>query len=192
MKIQSYKKLFTFWFSVIIYDQTVEFSKKWIKSWKLKEQMDGAARSGKQNIVEGCDGMETSLKTAIKLCGVAKHSIEELVGDYEDFLRQRSLKKWKKDDSGIVRFRNESSGLIKNLSYLGSLGEEEKALDLLSKVKLPDVPETAANWLLTLCHQQTFLLHRQVESLKKKHEQEGGLTEKLYRKRKEFRDKALK
>jgi ribosome biogenesis SPOUT family RNA methylase Rps3 len=81
--------LFTNWFAVIIYDYTVEFVKRWISSWKLGEQMAGAARSGKRNIVESSDDMDTSLRTAIKLTGIAKGSHEELLGDYEDFLRQR-------------------------------------------------------------------------------------------------------
>ncbi|MDD3608101.1 MAG: four helix bundle suffix domain-containing protein [Candidatus Moranbacteria bacterium] len=177
---------------MIILDHTVRFTEKWIKSWKLKEQMDGAARSGKQNVVEGCDGMETSLKTGIKLCGVAKHSTEELIGDLEDFLRQRSLEKWGKQDRRVRNFRNQSSKLIGILSRLGKEGKEDKAWSIISRIKMPEKPESAANWLLTICHQQTFLLHRQVISLKNKHEKEGGLTEELYRKRKNYRDKNKK
>lgn len=178
--MQPYKKLFTFWFSVIIYDRTVEFCDKWIKSWKLREQMTGAARSGKQNIVEGSDGMATSLKTGIKLSGVAKHSLEELIGDFEDFLRQRKLEQWPKNNPRIIAWRTESAKLIRNLSNLGDLR-------LLGQFPLPERDEDAANFLLTLCHQATFLLHRQVEALKKKHMQEGGLTEELYKKRKAYR-----
>lgn len=73
MNTQPYKKLLTYWYSLIIYDLEVEFTAKYISSWKLREQMDGAARSGKQNIVEGSD--------------IAKASIEELIGDLEDFVR---------------------------------------------------------------------------------------------------------
>jgi hypothetical protein len=57
--------------------------------------MTGAARSGKQNIVEGTDNMGTSLKIAIKLTGTSKGSLEELIGDFEDFLRQRDSNLWK-------------------------------------------------------------------------------------------------
>jgi len=177
---QPYKKLFTFWFSVLIYDRTVEFRQKWIKSWKLKEQMEGAARSGKQNIVEGSDNLTTSLKVCIKLTGIAKSSIEELIGDLEDFLRQRGLAQWEKDDPRVRALRARSATLVRNLSHLRNLRE-------LEKLPLPQVQEDAANFLLTLCYQATYLLNRQVESLKTKHEKEGGLTEELYRKRKEFR-----
>jgi len=175
---QPYKKLFTYWFALIIYDLTVEFCNQWIKSWKLKEQMTGAARSGKQNIVEGSDGMKTSLKIAIKLTNVAKMSLEELLADYEDFLRQSGLKQWSKNDPRVVEFRNKSSKLVRNLSNLRRL--TQRAL-------LPQDPERAANLLLTLAHQATFLLNRQVEALEEKHRKEGGYTEKLYRERKEYR-----
>jgi four helix bundle suffix protein len=176
---QPYKKLFTFWFSVLIYDRTVEFCEKWIKSWKLKEQMEGAARSGKQNIVEGSDNLETSLKVAIKLTGIAKGSIEELIGDLEDFLRQRKLMQWEKNDPRVLKIRAESSKIVRNLSTL-------RDLRLLEQLLLPEQMEEAANFLLTLCHQATFLLDRQVKALEEKHKKEGGFSEKLYWERKKF------
>lgn len=179
--MQPYKKLYTFWFSVVIYDHTVEFCNRWIKSYKLKEQMTGAGRSGKQNIVEGSDDMGTSLKIAIKLSGTSKGSLEELTGDLEDYLRQNKLEKWDKNDLRIRKFRQESSKLIK---YLAETGNEE----ILKKVELPRDSERAANWLLTLCHQATFLLNRQINALIEKHKKEGGFTEKLYWERKRYLD----
>ncbi|MFA7319660.1 MAG: four helix bundle suffix domain-containing protein [Parcubacteria group bacterium] len=180
--MQPYKKLYTFWFSVVIYDHTVEFCNRWIKSWKLKEQMTGAARSGKQNIVEGSDDMGTSLKIAIKLSGTSKGSLEELTGDLEDFLRQNKLQKWDKSDQRTQKFRQESAKLIK---YLAETRNEE----ILKTVELPKDRERAANWLLTLCHQATYLLSHQVKSLEEKHMKEGGFTENLYNKRVEYREK---
>ncbi len=177
---QSYTKLFTYWFSLIIYDLTAEFCKKWIKSYKLSEQMTGAARSGKQNIIEGSEDMSTSLKTAIKLTNIAKGSLEELLADYEDFLRQRQLSIWSKTDSRVISWRAKFARLVKNLSYLRTLG------NLRQDFALPQNPEEAANLLLTLCHQASFLLNRQVEALIKKHTQEGGFTEKLYHARKNY------
>ncbi len=183
--MQPYKKLFTFWFSVLIYDRTVEFCEKRIKSWKLKEQMEGAARSGKQNIVEGSDNLTTSLKVAIKLTGIAKGSLEELIGDLEDFLRQRGFSQWEKNDPRVLALRSRSAKVVRNLSAL-------RDLRLLRQLPLPQKEEDAANFLLTLCHQTTYLLNRQVESLKAKHQKEGGLAEELYRKRTEFRRRNLK
>ena len=185
--MQPYKKLFTYWFSVIIYDLTVEFCERWIKSWKLKEQMTGAGRSGKQNIVEASDDMGVSLKLAIKMTGTAKGSIEELTGDFEDFLRQRKMLKWGKNDPRVLEMRARSAKLVRNLSDLSILGKEPETEKLLRTGELPADPEEAANFLLTLCHQDSLLLHRQVESLKIKHQKEGGFTEELYRKRKEYR-----
>ncbi len=180
MNTQPYKKLFTYWYSLIIYDLEVEFSKKYISGWKLREQMDGAARSGKQNIVEGSDSLKTSLKTGIKLTNVAKASIEELIGDLEDFLRQRKLQMWDKNDTRVLILREKYSKLVSNLSNLGSIGNE--------KWELPNDPEEAANLLLTLCHIATYLLNKQVDALERKHITEGGYTEKLYEQRQNYRN----
>lgn len=194
--MQAYKKLFTYWFSVLVYDLTVQFCQRWIPSWKLKEQMLGAARSGKQNIVEGAENMQTSLKIAINLTGVAKGSIEELIGDLEDYVRQNGLRQWDKSDARVEVFRRKAAELVRNLSNLedlsdlsslGSLREEK----LLKQFLLPNDAETASNLLLTLAHQATYLLHRQVEALKTKHMREGGLTEELYRKRVEYRKNSV-
>lgn len=201
--MQPYKKLFTYWFSVIIYDHTVEFCDKYISSYKLKEQMNGAARSGKQNIVEGSDNLKTSLKVAIKLTGIAKSSLEELIGDLEDFLRQHKLQQWDKSDTRVVRLRRQSAALVRNLSNLCSppvshsethklpkrpkFPTQQDTTTLLNQFQLPSSPEPAANYLLTLCHQATFLLDHQVDSLIKKHQLEGGFTEKLYQSRIKYR-----
>jgi four helix bundle suffix protein len=180
---QSYKKLLTYWYSLIIYDLEVEFTTKYITSWKLREQMDGAARSGKQNIIEGSDSLKTSLKTGIKLTNVAKASIEELIGDLEDFIRQRKLKMWDKNDPRVLEIRHKYSKIVSNLSNLGNLGNE--------RWQLPNNPEEAANLLLTLCHIATYLLNNQVDALERKHITEGGYTEKLYEQRQNYR-KSLK
>ncbi|MBI5358240.1 four helix bundle protein [Candidatus Amesbacteria bacterium] len=183
MNTQPYKRLLTYWYSLIIYDLEVEFTKKYIQSWKLHEQMDGAARSGKQNIVEGSDILKTSVKTGIKLTNVAKASIEELIGDIEDFIRQRKLKMWDKNDPRVLEIRSKYSKIVSNLSNLGSIGDE--------KWELPDDPEETANLLLTLCHIATYLLNKQVDALEHKLITEGGYTEKLYNLRQDFR-KSLK
>jgi four helix bundle suffix protein len=176
----SYTKLFTYWFSLIIYDLTVEFCRRWIKSYKLSEQMTGAARSAKQNIVEGSEDMSTSLKTAIKLINIAKGSLEELIADYEDFLRQRQLKQWEKNDARVIQFRGYAARIVRSLSNLRNLRGQRFAL--------PKDQETAANLLLTLGHQAAFLLNRQVQALINKHTREGGFTEKLYRTRRNYQN----
>lgn len=187
--MQPYKKLFTFWFSVIIYDLTVNFTHRYIKSFKLKEQMDGAARSGKQNIVEGSSDMQTSLKIPIKLSTTSKGSYEELTGDLEDLLRQRGLKLFPKDNQRVLKWRTKSAGLVKTLAFSykdEALIRNLSNLRYLRKLFQTSTLEEETNLLLTLCHQASFLLDRQIKSLEKKHLTEGGYTENLYRKRQNF------
>jgi restriction system protein len=186
MNQQPYKKLYTYWFSVIIYDLTLQFCNKYILSdlsnlrspdKRMADQMLQAARSGKQNIVEGSEELKTSFKMGIKLTNVAKASVEELLADYEDFLRQRDLEVWSKEDFRVKRIRAFSADLVRGLSGIRNLSR---------KPRLPKDPETAANTLLTLCHQATYLLNKQVDGLEEKHKKEGGYTEKLYSNRKRY------
>lgn len=189
MSEAAYKKLLTYKFSLVIHDLTVEFCQRYLlghlsslshlgkPDYRTSDQMVQAARSGKQNIVEGSEDLETSLKMAIKLTNVAKASLEELTTDYEDFLRQRGLAIWTKNDPRVLAFRREAA---QNISLLGDLSD-------LRNLKLPKDPEEVANFMLTLCHQASYLLHKQVQGLEKKHQTEGGFTEKLYQKRKAYR-----
>lgn len=87
-------------------------------------------------------------------------SFEELLADYEDFLRQNHLSIWRKDDQRIDAFR-------KRAFYLSSLGNLSALGELKEKAKLPLDSEIAANLLLTLCHQVTFLLSKQIAQLMK-------------------------
>lgn len=191
MKEHPYKKLLTYRFSMIIYDLTVEFCGRFLLSnlgnlsnlggapdRRTADQMIQASRSGKQNIVEGSEAMKTSLKGSIKITNIARISLEELLADYEDFLRQRGLKIWRKTDPRIINFRRLAAKLVSNQSDLSNLRRQPK---------LPKDPENAANFMLTLCHQATYLLNKQVEAMERKHSREGGYTEKLYQKRKQFR-----
>lgn len=194
--MQPYKKLFTYWYAVIIYDHTVEFCKRFLlgkvgslshlgsPDRRSSDQMIQAARSGKQNIVEGSDALRTSFKMGIKLTNVAKSSEEELLQDFEDFLRQRGLEVWDKDDPRVRLFRAKAADLVRNLSYLSNLRESAKLIQ--KELPLSEDPEEAANLMLTLCHQTTYLLNKQVEALERKHLTEGGYSEKLYRRRKQF------
>jgi restriction system protein len=186
MGFPNYTNLLTYWYSVIIYDRIVEFCKRWIKSWKLSEQMTGAARAGKQNIVEGSEAFATSLKTVIKLTNVSRFSIEELIGDLEDFLRQSDYAHWSPDDPRIIEFRKQNAQVTGNLRTLRDL-RNPKTLKVLKSLELPKDPEEAANFLLTLCNQASSLLRKQVAGLEKKHRNEGGYTEKLYNQRRKYR-----
>jgi four helix bundle suffix protein len=85
--------------------------------------------------------------------------------------------------------RTKSATTVRHLSDPRNLRDETTETQLINQLPLPENPEEAANFLLTLCHQATYLLNNQVASLKKKHEREGGLTEELYRKRNEYRSR---
>lgn len=171
------KYLLTYRYAEIIHDLTMDFCKKYISyKSRTKDQMEQAARSGKQNIVEGVGQSQTSKKGEIKLLGVAKASFEELLSDYEDFLRQNNFEIYQKTDLRTTKFRQIAFELsnLRNLSNLG---------DLIEKPKPIGNPQDDANFLLTLCHQITYLLFKQIQSLEEKFIKEGGFTENLFKKR---------
>lgn len=188
MSFPKYKYLITYRYGEIIHDLTVEFCRRFlgyisdlgglrqIPKARTIDQMVQAARSGKQNIVEGVGQSRTSKKGEIKLLGVASASFEELICDYEDFLRQRSFTLWPKNHPKIqaIRKRAEVLTSVSNLSTLG---------DLKIKPRLPDDPELAANLLLTLCHIETYLLSHQITKAEQDFVTKGGFTENLFKKR---------
>jgi four helix bundle protein len=109
-----FRKLKSYQMSEIVYDATVAFCDRWIsKRSRTHDQMVQAARSGKQNIAEGSMASGTSKKFELKLVGVARASLEELLPDYQDFLRQRNLPLW---DKNHPKARENNSG--KSLSRL--------------------------------------------------------------------------
>lgn len=136
--------------------------------------MEQAARSGKQNIAEGY--LEKSLKGYIYLLGIAYASLGELLEDYEDFLRQRGLAIWDKDDPRVKKFREFRVFGVETLNSPNTL-------------KLPKEPEAAANLLITLIHLALFLLFKQGAALEEKFVKEGGFTENLFKRRLEERRK---
>lgn len=174
-----HKYLVTYRLTELIHDGTVVFCDRFLADFKFKrtvEQMVQAARSGKQNIVEAVGQGKTSTSGEIKLLGVAKASLEELISDLEDFLRQRGWSIWPKTDPRILQFR-QLGFRLSNLSNLSDLG------NLKEKLVLPNDPEQAANLLLTFCHMATFLLDRQIKSCEEKFIKNGGYSENLLKKR---------
>ena len=177
-----YRNLKSFQTTTLIYDLTVEFCKRFVdktyrtnrtyRSNRMTDQMVQAARSGRQNIAEGCQASGTSKKTELKLIGVARASLEELLLDCEDFLRQNSLSFWGKDSL--------DSRQIRELAYRTNRTYETYRSYL-------EKPETAANCLICLIHQANFLLDRQLKALEKSFLEEGGFTERLYQKRTTYR-----
>jgi four helix bundle protein len=101
-----YRTLRSFQAATVIYDATVSFCERFIdKRSRLVDQMVQAARSGRQNIAEGSRASATSSQTELRLVNVARASLDELLLDYEDFLRQRGKRQWAKDDAGAKAVR---------------------------------------------------------------------------------------
>ncbi|TAK03626.1 four helix bundle protein [Patescibacteria group bacterium] len=168
-----YRKLKSFQTTTIVYDLTVDFCKRFVKEYRMKDQMVQAARSGRQNIAEGCQASGTSKKTELKLIGVARASLEELLLDFEDYLRQHQLARWEKDHPKALSVR--AYGYEDNRSFSTYKSYVETA-------------ESAANTAICLIHQANYLLDQQLRALEKRFMEEGGFTERLYRMRKENRD----
>jgi four helix bundle suffix protein len=169
-----YKKLESYKTAVIICDGTAAFCAKWIKDFKLSSQMNGAARSGKQCIAEGSLNSGTSKKLELKLVGNARGSFGELLEDYEDFLRQNKLSLWKKDSDQATKIRRLAYKSNKSYTTYKTYVENES-------------PEVSANTLISLIHQENYLLDRQLKSLEKQFLKDGGFTERLFRTRRKER-----
>lgn len=171
----SYRDLKSYQQATIIYDFTVEFCKKYINfKSRTIDQMTQAARSGKQNIVEG-SANATSEKSELKLLGVARASFEELLEDYEDFLRQNGLARWNKD-SGEARE-------IRNLAY-------KSYASYKTYQSYIDNPEFAANAAICLINQTNYLLDRQIKANEQAFIKTGDYDEKLRDTRNEARKRA--
>lgn len=164
-----YRNLVSYQTTTIIYDLTVQFTKLYVSKFsRTTDQMVQAARSGRQNIAEGSQASGTSKKTEIKLVGVARASLEELLLDFQDFLRQNSLSLWNKE--------NPKAQKIRALAYTSNRSYETYKSYLES-------PESAANCAICLIHQANYLLDKQLSALEGKFIQEGGYTENLFKKR---------
>jgi restriction system protein len=177
-----YRKLRSFQSAQLVYDATVIFCDRFIeKRSRTHDQMIQAARSGVQNIAEGSVASATSKKTELKLTGVARASLEELLLDYEDFLRQRGLRVWAKDSPEALavrgKYRSERSGRS-DLSDLSDSSDRSDPYGIRTAS-----PEVAANTLICLINQASYLLRRQLQELERQFLAEGGFTERLYRER---------
>jgi four helix bundle protein len=101
-----YKNLLSYQKAEIVYDATVRFCDRFIERGdRTRDQMVQAARSGKQNIIEGSMASGTSMEMEIKLTNVARASLEELLADYRDFIRVRGIEEWSRDHPHARRLR---------------------------------------------------------------------------------------
>lgn len=177
--MSGYKSLLIYRLAVTIYDLTVIFCNRWInRKSRTYDQMIQAARSGKQNIAEGSKELSTS--SEMILSSVSRSSYTELSEDYEDFLRQKGLPIWKKDDPRILRIR----------AFRESVDTPTNLTNLANWTNLGfDNPENFANLMICLCFKQGYLLDQFLRSKQKKFVKEGGFRENLFKKRQEFKTK---
>jgi len=167
-----YKNLKSFQNAEIIYDLTVEFcnrcgnrtyrSYKSYMTYRLSDQMVQAARSGTRNIGEGSQTSGTSKQSELRLIDVARASFAELLDDYKAFLRQNNLKQWQKDDSRALA--------IRQLAY------ENNRTNMTYKTYMAEA-ESAANCLICLINQTTYLLDQQMKALGKDLVRKGDFKE---------------
>lgn len=192
-----YSKLVTYKLGNLIYDATVSFCDHYIsRKDRTFDQMVQAARSGVANIIEGSEASATSKKTELKLTNVAKASQEELLADYLAFLRQRSLPVWDPDSEPAKIVREARPENLLQLRLLMAtivrdlLSDQSDLSDPSDKNRKAAIKqEVAANTMICLINQETFLLGRQITRLATDFEEEGGFTERLYRIRSEKRKK---
>ena len=157
-----------------MYDVTFYFAHHYLeKSDRTIDQMVQAARSGKQNIAEGTAAGNTSKETEIKLTNVAKASLQELLVDYEDFLRVRGLEQWQPDDARLAQTKRACAAHNDSEYYRKAMPERSA--------------ETIANIAITLIHQTDWLLNKLIEKLEIQFVENGGVKEQMTKARKEYR-----
>ena len=177
-----YSRLVTYKLGLLIYDATAAFCEHYFdRKDRTFDQMVQAARSGVANIVEGSQASATSKKTELKLTNVAKASQEELLEDYRTFLRQRNLPVWDAQSVEAKIIRESRPGTLPQLrqvmaSLVSDLSDKSDQSD-----KTAIKQEVAANTMICLINQETFLLARQITRLAADFENQGGFTERLYR-----------
>lgn len=158
----------------VIYDLTYHFCQKYLQRGdRTIDQMVQAARSGKQNIIEGKEAARTSYETLLKLINVARASLQELLADYEDYLRVRHLRLWPKGSIEVEAMRK--------------LGREHKDSDYFLTLADSRNDEVVANMVIVLICQADVLLDRYENKQEEKFVREGGFREKLTRERVTYR-----
>ena len=172
-----YQELLSYKKSAIVYSATVKFCERFISvKDRTYDQMIQAARSGKQNIIEGSKASGTSKETEIRLTNVARASLEELLEDYKDYIKNRKEVIWDKDSREALYVRK--LAYSKDESYENTY---EQFIETRSGV-------VCANIILCLIHQCNYLLDQQIRRLEEDFIKNGGLRERMYQARKNYRD----
>lgn len=171
-----WKDLFFYRKSDTLYQLTVIFCRRFLPAHgdRTVDQMVQAARSGKQNIVEGSEDGKTSSEMELKLLNVARASLQELREDYIDYLKSHSLPVW---DRKHPRYEAMRQFCHDNNDYDAYASMSEKLSD-----------EEMANMALTLCHQTDKMMSAYLETLEKRFVEEGGIKERMHAARTGYRE----
>ena len=170
-----YRTTCSFQTSTLVYDATVWFCEKFLDARsRTVDQMVQAARSGRQNIAEGSRAAATSSQTELRLLNVARASLEELLLDYEDFLRHRRLPQWAPDSPEAAAVRR----IPKDQSDLSDLSDPQRWALYAGWLEHAN-PAIRANALICLIHQTNYLLDQQIAALEKQFVEGGGYSEQL-------------
>lgn len=173
-RVGNHKKLLSYQKSDVIYRITYFFCSNFLnKGDRTIDQMIQAARSGKQNIIEGSAAASTSAKTEIKLINVAKASLKELLEDYEDYLKTHGHRQWEKGSKEYEAMRR--------------LGSTHNDAEFFMNLVVTRPPETIANMAIILLNQADYLLFKQLERLSADFLKNGGFSERMSRLRKDHR-----
>ena len=165
----NYRELLSYQKAEVIYDLTYRFCQRFLaRSDRTIDQMVQAARSGKQNILEGSKASGTSKEMEIKLTNVGRASLEELLADYRDFLRVRDHVLWDKE--------------AKEARFVRRLGcKTPQTFEIYREFVETRPPEVIANIAICLLHQANYLLDQQLKTLEKEFLEQGGLRERMTR-----------
>ena len=163
-----YKSLIVYKKSDVIYEGTVMFCRRFLPPYgdRTVDQMTQAARSCKQNIAEGSANSGLSKETEIKLTGVARATLDELMEDYQDWLKTHNAVLWAIGDERTKATRDFA---IKNVEWLAWKPMFETY-----------PPDTLANMMLTLCHQTRYLLDKMIERQEEDFKMNGGVRERMH------------
>ncbi len=172
----NYRNLIAFQKAECIFDITVLFTRKYlIKGDRTVDQMVQAARSGKQNIAEGCAASTTSRETEIKLLNVAKASLQELLLDYEDFIRLNNLSLWQVGNP--------------RLELLRTLCTKNNDSAYYREIFIKCNGEMVCNLAITLIHQTDVFLRKLIDRAKTDFLKSGGIREQMTRGRLDYRNR---
>ncbi|MEI8185605.1 MAG: four helix bundle suffix domain-containing protein [Chlorobiaceae bacterium] len=172
----NYRELLSYQKAVAVYDLTFRFCQRFLsRGDRTVDQMVQAARSGKQNIIEGSKASGTSRETEIKLTNVARASLEELLEDYIDFLRVRNCTIWEKNS--------------REARYVRKLGSKAKVTyESYREFVETRTAEVVANIAICLIHQTNYLLDHQIHRMEADFLKEGGIRERMTRARLQSRE----